>query len=82
MKNIGRFIIYLLLLCCLPSCLDNPHPDPKTLLHKAEQSIFTNPEAALASLDSILNPDLSFSHADHMKKFFCFMQIKTRRFER
>ena len=44
-----------------------PPIDPKAQLHKAERNIETNPEAALASLDSVLNPDLSLRHADHIK---------------
>ena len=67
MKTLDRLIIYLLFLCCLPSCLDNPIPDPKTLLRKAEQNIDTNPEVALHSLDSILAPSVSFRQNDCMK---------------
>lgn len=67
MKTLDRLIIYLLFLCCLPSCLDNPIPDPKTLLRKAEQNIDTNPEAALHSLDSILAPSVSLRQNDIMK---------------
>lgn len=67
MKTLDRLIIYLLFLCCLPSCLDNPLPDPKTLLRKAEHSIDTNPEAALHSLDSISAPSVSLRKSDYMK---------------
>ena len=67
MKTLEHLIIYLLLLCCLPSCLDNPIPDPKTLLRKAEQNIDTNPEVALHSLDSILAPSVSLRKSDYMK---------------
>lgn len=67
MKIIERLIIFLLLLCCLSSCLDNPLPDPKTLLRKAEQNIDTNPEAALHSLDSISAPSVSLRKSDYMK---------------
>ena len=67
MKTLDRLIIYLLFLCCLPSCLDNQHPDPKALLRKAEQNIDTNPEVALHSLDSILAPSVSFRQNDCMK---------------
>lgn len=67
MKIIERLIIFLLLLCCLSSCLDNPLPDPKTLLRKAEHSIDTNPEAALHSLDSISAPSVSLRKSDYMK---------------
>ena len=67
MKIIEHLIIFLLLLCCLSSCLDNPLPDPKTLLRKAEHSIDTNPEAALHSLDSISAPSVSLRKSDYMK---------------
>ena len=67
MKTLEHLIIYLLFLCCLPSCLDNPIPDPKTLLRKAEHSIDTNPEAALHSLDSISAPSVSLRKSDRMK---------------
>ena len=67
MKTLEHLIIYLLLLCCLPSCLDNPLPDPKTLLRKAEHSIDTNPEAALHSLDSISASSVSLRKSDRMK---------------
>ena len=67
MKTLDRLIIYLLFLCCLPSCLDNPLPDPKTLLRKAEHSIDANPEAALHSLDSISAPSVSLRKSDRMK---------------
>lgn len=67
MKTLDRLIIYLLFLCCLPSCLDNPLPDPKTLLRKAEHSIDANPEAALHSLDSISAPSVSLRKSDYMK---------------
>ena len=58
-------ILLFLLAAFFTAC--KPPIDPKAQLHKAERNIETNPEAALASLDSILNPDLSLSHADHMK---------------
>ena len=59
------YILLFLLAAFFTAC--KPPVDPKAQLHKAEQSIETNPEAALASLDSILNPDLSLRHADHIK---------------
>ena len=67
MKIIEHLIIFLLLLCCLSSCLDNPLPDPKTLLRKAEHNIDANPEAALHSLDSISAPSVSLRKSDYMK---------------
>lgn len=59
------YILLFLLAAFFTAC--KPPVDPKAQLRKAEQSIDTNPEAALASLDSVLNPDLSLRHADHMK---------------
>ncbi len=84
MKSFERLIIYLLFLCCFTSCLDNPAPDPKVLLHRAERNIENNPEAAWHSLDSISIPKLSLGRADYMKyavlhaeaDFLCFKELK------
>lgn len=59
------YILLFFLAAFFTAC--KPPIDPKAQLHKAERNIETNPEAALASLDSVLNPDLSLRHADHMK---------------
>ncbi len=58
-------ILLFLLAAIFTAC--KPPVDPKAQLRKAERNIETNPEAALASLDSVLNPDLSLRHADHIK---------------
>ena len=84
MKSFERLIIYLLFLCCFTSCLDNPAPDPKVLLHRAERNIENNPEMAWHSLDSISIPKLSLGRADYMKyavlhaeaDFLCFKELK------
>ena len=57
----------ILLLFCFTVCACTYRPNSKLLIYNVEHSIDTNPEAALASLDSILNPDLSLGHADYMK---------------
>lgn len=59
------YILLFFLVAFFTAC--KPPIDSKAQLHKAERNIETNPEAALASLDSVLNPDLSLNHADHMK---------------
>lgn len=84
MKSFERLIIYLLFLCCFTSCLDNPAPDPKVLLHRAERNIENNPEMAWHSLDSISIPKLSLGRVDYMKyavlhaeaDFLCFKELK------
>lgn len=84
MKSFEHLIIYLLFLCCFTSCLDNPAPDPKVLLHRAERNIENNPEMAWHSLDSISIPKLSLGRADYMKyvvlhaeaDFLCFKELK------
>ena len=64
-QNTHHKLFLFLILAIFTAC--KPPIDPKAQLRKAERNIETNPEAALASLDSVLNPDLSLRHADHIK---------------
>ena len=64
-QNTLHKLFPFLILAIFTAC--KPPIDPKAQLRKAERNIETNPEAALASLDSVLNPDLSLRHADHIK---------------
>lgn len=66
MKTIQRYIIFLLFFCSLSSCFHDSRPDYTVLLHNAERSINTDPEAALYSLDSISMPDFNLSQSDYM----------------
>lgn len=66
MKSIQRYIIFLLFFCSLSSCFHDSRPDYTVLLHNAERSINTDPEAALYSLDSISMPDFNLSQSDYM----------------